>query len=77
MAEIGQAITRSLEGVESISDSLGEQRAASTQVASNVERVAQIVEENNAAQASVNQATHELQKLAADLNALGKRFVLA
>jgi len=77
MAEIGQAITRSLEGVESISDSLGEQRAASTQVASNVERVAQIVEENTAAQASVNQATHELQKLAADLNALGKRFVLA
>jgi methyl-accepting chemotaxis protein len=77
MAEIGTAISRSLEGVESISCSLGEQRAASSQVAANVERVAQIVEENTAAQQSVNQATRDLRNLAGELNALGKRFVLA
>lgn len=74
--EIGNAIKRSLEGVDSISDSLGEQRAAGAQVAANVGRVAQIIEENTAAQQSVDQATHDLRALDGELNARGKRFTL-
>ncbi len=77
MEEIGQAISRSLEGVENISLSLGEQRAASAQVAASVERVAQVVEENNAAQNSVNAATHDLQNLASELGSMVRHFRLS
>ncbi len=77
MEEIGQAISRSLEGVENISLSLGEQRAASAQVAASVERVAQVVEENNAAQNSVNAATHDLQNLAGELGSMVRHFRLS
>ncbi len=77
MEEIGQAISRSLEGVENISLSLSEQRAASAQVAASVERVAQVVEENNAAQSSVNAATHDLQNLATELGSMVSHFKLS
>ena len=77
MEGVGQAISHSLDGVQNISRSLSEQRAASTQVAASVERVAQVVEENNAAQGSVNAATHDLQNLATELGSMVSHFKLS
>ncbi len=77
MEEVGQAIAHSLDGVQNISLSLSEQRAASSQVAASVERVAQVVEENNAAQGSVNAATHDLQNLATELGSMVSHFKLS
>jgi len=74
MSRIKGALDESLEAVSFISQSLQEQRAASEQVACNVERVAQIVEENSAAQGGIVQATQALKAMSDGLQAIIRRF---
>jgi methyl-accepting chemotaxis protein len=57
-----------------IAHALQEQRAATEQVAFNVEKVAQIVEENSAAQGGIVQATHALKSLSNGLQLIIRRF---
>lgn len=76
MSQINQAMGSNLEVMQAITLALNEQRVASEEVASNVERVAQIVEENTAAQSGISQASQALQGLAEDLLKLTRRFSL-
>ena len=68
------ALNESLQAVSVISLSLQEQRAASEQVAMNVELVAQIVEENSAAQGGIVQAIQSLQAMSGRLQGVMRRF---
>ena len=74
MSGIRQALNESLQAVSVISLSLQEQRAASEQVAMSVERVAQIVEENSAAQGGIVQAIQALQAMSGRLQGVMQRF---
>jgi methyl-accepting chemotaxis protein len=74
MAGIRRALNESLQAASVISTSLQEQRAASEQVAMSVERVAQIVEENSAAQGGITQAIQALQSMSARLQEVMRRF---
>ncbi|MCR4510296.1 methyl-accepting chemotaxis protein [Pseudomonas sp. 32.2.56] len=74
MTGIRQALNESLQAVSVISLSLQEQRAASEQVAMSVERVAQIVEENSAAQGGIVQAIQALQAMSGRLQGVMQRF---
>lgn len=74
MGGIRQALNDSLQAVSVISLSLQEQRAASEQVAMSVERVAQIVEENSAAQGGIVQAIQALQAMSGRLQGVMQRF---
>ena len=57
------SVERSTHGVTEISDSVSEQKVASTDIAQSMERIANMVEENNAAAQSVSDATRELKTL--------------
>jgi methyl-accepting chemotaxis protein len=74
MNRIKDALDESLAAVSFISLSLQEQRAASEQVASNVERVAQSVEENACAQGGIVRTTQELKALTDGLGVILQRF---
>ncbi len=74
MSDIRIALNESLQAVSGISVSLQEQRAASEQVAMNVERVAQIVEENSTAQGGIVQAIQALQDMSGRLQGVIRRF---
>lgn len=74
MTGIRHALNESLQAVSVISLSLQEQRAASEQVAMSVERVAQIVEENSAAQGGIVQAIQSLQAMSGRLQGVMRRF---
>lgn len=74
MTGIRQALNESLQAVSVISLSLQEQRAASEQVAMSVELVAQIVEENSAAQGGIVQAIQALQAMSGRLQGVMRRF---
>ena len=76
MRRIGEVTGETREATRAIAQSLDEQRAASDEVAMHVERVAQIVEENTAAQAGISASTHDLQRLGQDLSRLTHRFEL-
>ncbi|MFW0753657.1 methyl-accepting chemotaxis protein [Pseudomonas sp. H11T01] len=74
MSRIKSALDESLAAVSFISLSLQEQRAASEQVACNVERVAQSVEENAAAQGAIVRTTQELKAMSNELDVILQRF---
>jgi methyl-accepting chemotaxis protein len=76
MSRIKGALDESLAAVSFISLSLQEQRAASEQVACNVERVAQSVEENAAAQGGIVRTTQELKAMSDGLGIILQRFSL-
>lgn len=76
MGRIKGALDESLAAVSFISLSLQEQRAASEQVACNVERVAQSVEENAAAQSGIVRTTQELKAMSDGLGVILQRFSL-
>ena len=80
-AKAGESITRIqtgtrqvLDAVNDISSALSEQAAASTQIAQNVETIAQMTEENSAAVGSVSQSATQLEQLAVDLKRSVDRF---
>ena len=74
MGRIKGALDESLAAVSFISLSLQEQRAASEQVACNVERVAQSVEENATAQGGIVRTTQELKAMSDGLGVILQRF---
>ncbi|MGV8890302.1 MAG: methyl-accepting chemotaxis protein [Pseudomonas sp.] len=76
MSRIKGALDESLAAVSFISLSLQEQRAASEQVACNVERVAQSVEENATAQSGIVRTTQELKAMSDGLGVILQRFSL-
>lgn len=76
MSKIKGALDESIAAVSFISLSLHEQREASDQVASNVERVAQSVEENAAAQGGIVRTTQELKAMSDGLGGILQRFNL-
>ncbi|WP_409212690.1 methyl-accepting chemotaxis protein [Pseudomonas brassicacearum] len=76
MSRIKGALDESLAAVSFISLSLQEQRAASEQVACNVERVAQSVEENATAQSGIVRTTQELKAMSNGLGVILQRFSL-
>ncbi|MBS0370088.1 MAG: methyl-accepting chemotaxis protein [Proteobacteria bacterium] len=74
MGEI-QASTQTMQGaIESISDALHEQRGASTELARNVENIAQMSEENAAAAASAADTASRLTGVADQLRSSVARF---
>ena len=74
MRDVKAAIDEALAAVGEISHSLAEQRATSTSVAQNVEKVAQMTEENAASVAQLNEAAGSLNNLATKLRALTGHF---
>lgn len=74
LAEGGDAVTRSSQGVNDISVAVGEQSLASNEIARNVERIAQMSEENFAAVESNNHEILRLEQLAKELQVAVSRF---
>ncbi len=68
------AMQQSSQGVDAITDSVREQTSASNEIARNVERIANMAEENNASIAHTSDAAHQLQQLAVDLQAMVGKF---
>ncbi|MDF0604701.1 methyl-accepting chemotaxis protein [Neisseriaceae bacterium TC5R-5] len=80
-ARTGESITniesrtqRVLETVAGISNALQEQRTASTQIAGNVEKIAQMAEENSSSVQQVSLAVNHLEILAEELKDSVERF---
>ena len=74
MGRIKGVLDESLAAASFISVSLQEQRAASEQVACNVEKVAQSVEENATAQSGIVRTTQELKAMSDGLGVMLQRF---
>jgi methyl-accepting chemotaxis protein len=74
LAATGDAVKRSSHGVSDISASVGEQSLASTEIARNVEKIAQMSEENHAAVNENSAEISRLEALAGDLRTAVGRF---
>jgi methyl-accepting chemotaxis protein len=74
MDGIGEAARSAIAAVNEISGSLKEQSAASNEIATNVERIAQMSEENSAATREAAETARQLEKLAADSRAAVSHF---
>jgi len=74
MARIEAGTKHVLDAVEDISSALGEQSVASNQIARNVEKIAQMTEENSAAVNEVLQAANHLEGLSATLRTSVDQF---
>jgi methyl-accepting chemotaxis protein len=74
MEAVKQGIDVALASVGQISDALSEQTSASAQIGSDVERIAQMTEENTAAVANLHEAAGNVQGLATNLQHLVHRF---
>jgi methyl-accepting chemotaxis protein len=70
----GEAVTQSTNGVSDIAASVSEQSLASTEIARNVEKIAQMSEETNAAVRSNSEDVVRLEGLAKDLQTAVSRF---
>ena len=68
LTEAGQSVLKSTHGVSDIAASVGEQSVASTEIARNVEKIAQMSEENHAAVQSNTKDVVYLDKLAKELH---------
>jgi methyl-accepting chemotaxis protein len=64
LADSRDAVERSAGGVTEISESVAEQKVASTDIAQSMERIANMVEENHATARNINHATDDLRGLA-------------
>jgi methyl-accepting chemotaxis protein len=74
LTEAGEAVSKSSHGVSDIAASVSEQSLASTEIARNVEKIAQMSEETNAALQSNTQDISRLEGLAKDLQTAVSRF---
>ena len=74
LAGTGDAIRMSSHGVRDISVSVGEQSSTSTEIARNVEKIAQMAEENHAAVNINSQDVVQLEQVAAELQQAVGRF---
>ena len=74
MEKIHSGAQRVAQTVNDISLALKEQSAASVEIAVNVEKIAQMAEENNAAVAGTTGTAHELERLAEGLQVEIRRY---
>ncbi len=74
LIEAGDAVLQSSQGVSDISASVSEQSLASTEIARNVEKIAQMSEENHEAVRSNNREIVHLEQLAKELQDAVSRF---
>ena len=74
LVQAGESVTKSSHGVSDIAASVNEQSTASNEIARNVEKIAQMSEENHAAVHSNSQDIGRLEKLACELQAAVGRF---
>jgi methyl-accepting chemotaxis protein len=74
LIQAGDSVLNSTHGVNDIASSVQEQRLASTEIARNVERIAQMSEENHAAVKSNTQDVLRLDQLANELQSAVSRF---
>jgi methyl-accepting chemotaxis protein len=74
LVEAGESVTKSSSGVRDIAASVSEQSLASTEIARNVEKIAQMSEENHAAVNSNSQDIVRLESLARELQTAVGRF---
>ncbi|WP_239236045.1 HAMP domain-containing methyl-accepting chemotaxis protein [Candidatus Nitrotoga sp. BS] len=74
LSEAGEAVMHSSSGVNDIASSVNEQSLASAEIARNVERIAQMSEENNVAMRSNNVDISRLEALANGLKTEVARF---
>ena len=74
LREAGETVAKSSHGVVYIAASVGEQSTASSEIARNVEKIAQMSEENHAALQSNSQGIVRLERLAKELQTAVSRF---
>ncbi len=74
LTEAGESVAQSTHGVSDIATSVGEQSQASNAIARNVEKIAQMSEENHAAVSSNTQELVHLEQLACELQTAVSRF---
>jgi methyl-accepting chemotaxis protein len=74
LTEAGASVTKSSGGVNDIAAAVSEQSLASSEIARNVEKIAQMSEENHAAVNSNSQDIVRLEKLARELQTAIRRF---
>jgi len=74
LTEAGDAVSKSSNGVSDIAASVSEQSLASTEIARNVEKIAQMSEENHAAMEANSHDIVLLEKLAKELQDAVSRF---
>ncbi len=74
LAEGGDAVARASHGVNDIAVAVGEQSLASNEIARNVERIAQMSEENYAAVSMNTQEIAQLEEMAKSLQTAVSRF---
>ena len=74
LIEAGKTVSQSSDGVNDIAASLGEQSAASAEIARNMEKIAQMSEENYAAVESNSQGIVRLEHLSMELQTSVSRF---
>jgi methyl-accepting chemotaxis protein len=71
------SVIQSRHGVTEITDSVSEQKIASTEIAQSMERIANMVEENNAAAQSISVSTDDLRSLSQRLTLVVSEFRVA
>lgn len=74
MVAVREGTEHVVQAIDSISTTLQEQRTASTEIATNVERIAQMSESNNDAASGIATATTQLKALASGLHEMTARF---
>jgi len=74
LVEAGEAVSQSSRGVSDIATSVSEQSRASIEIARNVEKIAQMSEENHEAVRSNNREIVHLEELAKELQDAVSRF---
>jgi len=77
LQESSQVVERSRDGVTEITDSVAEQKIASTEIAQSMERISNMVEENNASTQSIRRSTDDLYRLSERLTQLVAGFRVA
>ncbi|KAB2920042.1 MAG: methyl-accepting chemotaxis protein [Dechloromonas sp.] len=77
LLDSSQVVERSRRGVTEINDSVAEQKIASTEIAQSMERISNMVEENNASTQSIRQSTGDLHRLSERLTGLVAGFRVA
>jgi methyl-accepting chemotaxis protein len=69
-----EVVERSRQGIMEISDSVAEQKIASTEIAQSMERISNMVEENNASTQSIRHSTGDLHRLSEKLTGIVAGF---
>lgn len=74
LSEASSSVSQANQRVDEISHSIDEQKSVSTEIAQNIERIARMTEDNNAAVAKVADSASSLESLSEKLQSLVARF---